>query len=90
MPNRTFQILTLTLFIGLVALILRLPPSIDSISNKKVSLLRDFNNKTMNNLYELVKTKYFRLLRINVNSECPLPYMQKLCKSKSCSVCRCD
>lgn len=29
-------------------------------------------------------------MRINVNSNCPLPYMQKLCKSKSCSVCRCN
>jgi hypothetical protein len=41
-------------------------------------------------LYELVQTKFFRNIRLNLNQECQIGHMNKICKSKSCSVCRCD
>jgi len=30
------------------------------------------------------------MIRLNLNQECLLGHMNKICKSKSCSVCRCD
>jgi ERO1-like protein alpha len=37
-----------------------------------------------------VQTKYFRLIRLNINQACPLGLLKRICKSNSCSVCRCD
>ena len=48
------------------------------------------NFKTVGILEELVQTKYFRIIRLNINEECSLGMMKKLCKSKSCTVCRCN
>jgi hypothetical protein len=78
--------------VGLGYLLSQVPPSAFSKlgAQSEGSVLRDLNNKTSDILYKLVQTKYFRLLRRNLNSKCPLPYMHKLCKSKSCEVCRCD
>lgn len=41
-------------------------------------------------LEDLIQTKYFRVIRLNINQECPLGILNKICKSNSCSVCRCD
>lgn len=41
-------------------------------------------------LHDLIQTKFFRMIRLNLNQECQLGHMNKICKSKSCSVCRCD
>jgi ERO1-like protein alpha len=41
-------------------------------------------------LEQLVQTKYFRMIRLNINQECPLGILNRICKSNSCSVCRCD
>lgn len=41
-------------------------------------------------LEDLVQTKYFRIIRLNINQQCPLGILNKICKSNSCSVCRCD
>jgi ERO1-like protein alpha len=46
--------------------------------------------KTAQLLEKLVKTKYFRIIRLNIEEECSLGMMQKLCKSQSCTVCRCN
>lgn len=48
------------------------------------------NNNTAHQLEQLVTTKYFRIIRLNLNRECPLKEINKMCKAKSCSVCRCD
>lgn len=83
MAYRIFQISSL-IYVGvLLALYLHWEPH--STEN-----LRHINDRTAGLLSELVKTKYFKLIRLNLNSECPLPIMNKLCKSKSCAVCRCD
>lgn len=52
--------------------------------------LEKFNSATTALMERLVSKKYFRLIRLNLNSECPLKFINKICKSKSCSVCRCD
>ena len=51
--------------------------------------MEKMNQSTAPILEELVQTKYFRLIRLNINQECPLGIFKKLCKSSSCSVCRC-
>lgn len=51
--------------------------------------MEKMNRSTAPILEELVQTKYFRLIRLNINQECPLGIFKKLCKSSSCSVCRC-
>ena len=38
----------------------------------------------------LVKTKFFRIIRINIDNECPFWAREKMCKSGGCTVCRCD
>lgn len=97
MFNRKFQI-TMWLIYSTVLLMLicsammvaseeQVVPSVESSNHKKIESL---NYKTTAILNQLVKTKYFRILRLNINSKCPLPYMNKLCRSKSCAVCRCD
>lgn len=83
MANRTFQT---ALFIYLAVIIALYATSDSPQANK----LRTINDRTAVLLSELVQTKYFRILRLNLNSECPLPIMNELCRSKSCSVCRCD
>lgn len=50
----------------------------------------NMNNKISPLIEELIQTKFFRIIRLNINQECHLGTLQKLCKSKSCSVCRCD
>ena len=59
-------------------------------SSKGCHSLEGFNNITHSIVGSLVKTKYFRIIRLNLISECPLLLQNKLCKSKSCAVCRCD
>lgn len=74
----------------LVALLIEAPNFAHNQSKEDIKALKALNNKTASTLQELVKQKYFRIIRLNLNSECPLPYMNKICKSKSCAVCRCD
>ena len=50
----------------------------------------NMNNKITPLIEELVETKFFRIIRLNLNQECQLGIFKKLCKSKSCSVCRCN
>jgi len=56
---------------------------------KKPSLY-EINRETHDILHSLIKTKYFRTFRANLNRECELYARNKICKSKSCTVCRCD
>jgi ERO1-like protein alpha len=48
------------------------------------------NRNTFETLQSLVKTKFFRIIRINIENECPFWAREKMCKSGSCTVCRCD
>ena len=41
-------------------------------------------------LEQLIQTKYFRIIRLNINQQCPLGIRNLICKSNSCTVCRCD
>mmetsp|Transcript_11332 Transcript_11332/g.42475 ORF Transcript_11332/g.42475 Transcript_11332/m.42475 type:complete len:480 (-) Transcript_11332:93-1532(-) len=42
-------------------------------------------------LNDLVKTKFFKIFKVNLASECPFWAMEKVCKSEGgCSVCKCD
>jgi hypothetical protein len=52
--------------------------------------LPQINRETHETLHALIKTKYFRTFRANLNRECELYARTKICKSKSCTVCRCD
>ena len=52
--------------------------------------LRQINERTAGTLQSLVQTKFFRIIRLNINQECSLGMMKKLCKNKSCTVCRCN
>jgi hypothetical protein len=52
--------------------------------------LYEINRETHELLHQLIKTKYFRMIRVNLNRECELWVRNKICKSKSCTVCRCD
>jgi ERO1-like protein alpha len=52
--------------------------------------MQNMNAEAAPLLEQLVQTKYFRIIRLNVNQACPLGYLKKICKSNSCSVCRCD
>ena len=48
------------------------------------------NRRTAPILERLVQTKYFRIIRLNINQECQLGIMNRICKSQSCTVCRCN
>lgn len=48
------------------------------------------NEKTAETLKELVKTKFFRIIRINIDNGCPFWAQQRLCASGGCGVCRCS
>ena len=52
--------------------------------------LLTFNQKTAPILEQLVQTKYFRIIRLNINENCEFGLMKRVCKSQSCTVCRCD
>lgn len=52
--------------------------------------LKEINERTSDTLSRLVQTKYFRIIRLNINQECQLSTMNKICKSQSCTVCRCN
>lgn len=52
--------------------------------------LREMHERTAPVLEKLVQTKYFRIIRLNINEECQLGVMRRICQSKSCTVCRCN
>lgn len=52
--------------------------------------LKCLNRRTATLLEQLVQTKYFRIVRMNINEECQLGVMRRICQSRSCTVCRCD
>jgi hypothetical protein len=52
--------------------------------------LQALQSDTSARLQELVQTKFFRIIRLNLNQQCPLAFTGRLCRSSSCRVCRCD
>lgn len=52
--------------------------------------LKSFNARTAPIVEKLVQTKFFRIVRMNINDECQLGVMRRICQSRSCTVCRCD
>lgn len=52
--------------------------------------LQALQTDTASRLQELVQTKFFRIIRLNLNQQCPLAFTGRLCRSSSCRVCRCD
>ena len=56
----------------------------------QVDHMRVLNERSVAVMDQLVQTKYFRIIRLNINQKCPIDFFTKMCKSKSCSVCRCS
>lgn len=52
--------------------------------------LKQLHLLTAPKLNELIQTKFFRIIRLNVDQQCPLSHTSRLCKSTSCRVCRCE
>ena len=52
--------------------------------------MRVLNEETVKIMDTLVQTKYFRIIRLNLNQDCPFDTMTKMCKRKSCAVGRCS
>jgi ERO1-like protein alpha len=52
--------------------------------------LEQMNSRTAEVLARLVQTKYFRIIRLNINEDCSLGIMKRICRSSSCTVCRCE
>lgn len=78
------KFLMLIYFVVLVGLVANI------FMSEQISQAEQLNTASAPILSELVKTKYFRIIRLNLQSECPLPLMNKLCRSESCAVCQCD
>ena len=56
----------------------------------KIDPMWTLNEHTVELMDQLVQTKYFRIIRLNLNQECPIDTFNKICKSKSCTICRCN
>lgn len=52
--------------------------------------LKCLNNRSAPLLEKLVQTKFFRIVRMNINDDCQLGVMRRICQSRSCTVCRCE
>jgi ERO1-like protein alpha len=63
---------------------------IELLKPPEVDHLRQLHAATADKLHELVQTKFFRIIRLNLQQECPLSFTRRICKSTSCHVCRCD
>ena len=61
-----------------------------TLSRFSIDPMRVLNEQTVKVMERLVQTKYFRIIRLNLNQQCPFDTMAKMCKRKSCAVCRCS
>lgn len=53
-------------------------------------ILKETNKHINPHLLELVKTKFFRYFKVNLESECPFWAQESICNSAGCSVCYCE
>ncbi|KYQ99966.1 hypothetical protein DLAC_03555 [Tieghemostelium lacteum] len=57
----------------------------------KKSTIDNSNEKEINNiLNQIVKTRFFRYFRVNLQAECPFWVVSQLCGLEGCGVCECD